>query len=189
MRSIHVIPLGDDTATSGDAYDGTLVKALRDGNMDALAELYRRYASACIAVAYRLLQSKEAAEDVVHDVYVGLPEAVRKYDERGKFSPWVRQVTARVALSVLRREDLAARPITADRSVAGIDVHARMTLESAVSALPASLRTVLVLKEIEGFSHTEIASMLGISRGASEVRLHRALSQLRESIMRGERDS
>jgi RNA polymerase sigma-70 factor, ECF subfamily len=68
-------------------------------------------------------------------------------------------------------------------------LHTRMTLDSAVAALPASLRSVLVLKEIEGFSHAEIGAMLGISKGASEVRLHRALVALRAIITKGEQAS
>ena len=157
--------------------------------MDALAELYRRYSSASMAVAYRLLQSKDGAEDVVHDVFVGLPEGVRKYDERGKFAAWIKRVTARVALSVLRREEMAGRVMANVDSPPFSDVHTKMTLDSAVAALPVTLRTVLVLKEIEGFSHAEIASILGISKGASEVRLHRALAQLREILMKGERST
>lgn len=169
--------------------DTELVRATRAGDMNALAELYRRFAPALMGVAYRLLQSKEAAEDVLHDVFVGLPEAIRKYDERGKLAAWLKQITARVALSVIRHEETAARHDRSMRLEADSDVHTKMTLDSAVASLPASLRTVLVLKEIEGFSHAEIAGMLGISKGASEVRLHRALAALRVIVMKGEHES
>ena len=154
--------------------------------MDALAELYRRYSPASMAVAYRLLQSKDGAEDVVHDVFVGLPEAVRKYDERGKFGAWIKKVTARVALSVLRHEQTADRLAPTIDTPASTDLHAKMTLDAAVAALPPTLRSVLVLKELEGFSHADIASMLGISKGASEVRLHRAFALMREMLSKGD---
>jgi RNA polymerase sigma-70 factor (ECF subfamily) len=167
--------------------EAELVRATRSGDMDALAELYRRFAPVLMSVAYRLLQSREAAEDVLHDVFVGLPEAMRKYDERGKLGAWLKQVTARVALSVLRHEETAARHDSASGASIDRDPHTKMTLDAAVASLPVSLRTVLVLKEIEGFSHAEIAGMLGISRGASEVRLHRALVALRGTVMKGER--
>jgi RNA polymerase sigma factor (sigma-70 family) len=182
-----MISLGCNVQSCSELGEAELVREIRAANMDALAEVYRRFSQVSMAVAYRLLQSREAAEDVVHDVFVGLPEAVRKYDERGKFSAWIKQVTARVALSVLRREETAGRLAPAVVSPPQSDVHTRMTLDSAVAALPVTLRTVLVLKEIEGFSHAEIAAMLGISKGASEVRLHRALAQLRETIVKGER--
>jgi RNA polymerase sigma-70 factor (ECF subfamily) len=166
-----------------------LVTAARAGDMEALAELYRRFAPALMSVAWRLLRSREGAEDVVHDVFVGLPEALRKYDERGRLGAWLKQVTARVALTVLRRQETAIRLSPAAAPAPVGEIHARMTLETAVAALPVSLRIVLVLKEIEGMSHAEIAAMLGISKGASEVRLHRALVALRAMVMKGERDS
>ena len=184
-----MIPASSDAPPYAELDEATLVRSVRAGDVNALAEVYRRFGQALMAVAFRLLRSKEAAEDVLHDVFVGLPEAVRKYDERGKFGSWLKQVTARVALSVIRHEETANRlaPDVAPQSE--IDVHTRMTVDSAVARLPSSLRAVLVLKEIEGFTHAEIASMLGISKGASEVRLHRALGQLREMLKKGESGS
>ena len=181
-----MITAGHQATPHSELDDAALVGATRAGNMDALAELYRRYSQASMSVAYRLLQSKDGAEDVVHDVFVGLPEAVRKYDERGKFGAWIKKVTARVALSALRQEQTADRLTPAIDASTSSDVHAKMTLDAAVAALPTTLRAVLVLKEIEGFSHAEIAAMLGISKGASEVRLHRAFAQMREMLTKGE---
>ena len=184
-----MMPAGGVLFPARDLDEPALVRATRAGDMEALAELYRRFAPALMGVAFKLLQSREAAEDVLHDVFVGLPEALRKYDERGRLGAWLKQVTARVALSVLRREETASRLEPTIVPAPAGDVHALLTLESAVAALPGTLRVVLVLKEIEGFSHAEIAGMLGISKGASEVRLHRALVALRAFIAKGERDS
>src|SRR4029079_1424980 len=103
------MPAGDSLHRVTELGEAELVRATRSGDMDALAELYRRFSPALMAVAYRLLQSREAAEDVLHDVFVGLPEAMRKYDERGRLAAWLKQVTARVALSVVRREETAVR--------------------------------------------------------------------------------
>lgn len=146
---------------------------------DAIADLYRRHARALLAVAYRLLMSRADAEDVVHDLFVGLPEALRKYDERGSMASWLKRIAVRLSLSRLR----VRRDVTLDEAmhvaVAPADAVARVTIERALSELSPSLRAVLVLKEVEGFSHAEIAVMLGISVAASQVRLHRALRQLR----------
>jgi RNA polymerase sigma-70 factor (ECF subfamily) len=184
-----MIPAGDSVLPVRERAEAELVRAIRAGDMDAFGELYRRFSPMLMSVAYRLLRSKEASEDVLHDVFVGLPEAMRKYNEQGRLGAWLKQVTARVALSVLRHEETIARHGQAGPSVIDRDPHTKMTLDSAVASLPVSLRTVLVLKEIEGFSHAEIAGMLGISKGASEVRLHRALVALRDTVMRGERAS
>src|ERR1043165_8385605 len=102
-RSIHVIPASETRHEIGRT-DAQLVVATRSGDMSALAEIYDRYARRLMAVAYRLLASREAAEDVLHDVFVGLPEALRRYEERGRLESWLKQVTARVALSALRHD-------------------------------------------------------------------------------------
>jgi RNA polymerase sigma-70 factor (ECF subfamily) len=162
----------------------SMVAAARAGDPAALAVLYRRFADTAMAVAYRLLLSRADAEDVVHDLFLGLPEALRKYDERGALAAWLKRVTVRLALSRLRspsRREVALEEAHAVTTVP-VDPAGRIALSEALAALPTSLRTVLVLKEIEGFSHAEIAGLLGISRGASEVRLHRALRTLRRAL-------
>jgi len=167
-----------------------LINAARSGSPEALGQLFDRHASGMLAIAFRLLQSADDAEDVVHDVFVGLPEALRRYEERGAFEAWLKKVTARVALTRIREiaghktislDDLSSQPTEAARDVEGV-----ISLEQAMRDLSPSLRAVLVLKEIEGFSHAEIALMLDISVGASEVRRHRAIQSLREMLTRGE---
>lgn len=178
---------GTPDPRAAQATDAELAAAIRDGNADALGELYRRYSHQLMAVAYRLLWSREEAEDVLHDVFVGLPRALRKYDERGRLEAWLKRVTARVALSRLRvvlNEPAADNDTAAVESISPED---SMTLRAAVASLVPALRAVLVLKEIEGFSHAEIATMLGISKGASEVRLHRAIAALRERMSKDEK--
>src|SRR5690242_2683633 len=81
---------------------GTLIETARAGRPEALAFLYREHGAALFRLAYRLTGTREDAEDVVHDVFVGLPEALEQYDERGKLTSWLKRVTARVALMRLR---------------------------------------------------------------------------------------
>ena len=168
-----------------DLPDARLVAEAARGSPDALAALYSRYARELLALAYRLLQSRQDAEDVVHDVFVGLPEALRRYEERGSLGPWLRKITARVALMRLREQ--RARPVVEldeRRARASTDgPETALTIEQALRALSPNLRAVLVLKEIEGFTHAEIATMLDISVGASEVRLHRALIAMRAKLL------
>ena len=165
-----------------------VIAGARAGKPSALATLYEEHAGRLLAVAFRLLGSRDDAEDVVHDVFVGLPEALRRYEERGSFGAWLRKITARVALARVREAN--ARPtVGLDEAHLFAPAHnadASLTLERALHGLSPSLRAVLVLKEIEGFSHREIAAMLDISVGASEVRLHRALQTLRATMKREE---
>ena len=149
---------------------------------DAIAELYRRHANALLAVAYRLLMSRADAEDVVHDLFVGLPEALRSYEERGRMESWLKRIVVRLALSRLRRKRAVSLDESVHLAVLPSDPVNRVAVQRALTRLSPLLRAVLVLKDIEGFSHAEIASMLGISVAASEVRRHRALAQLRSLL-------
>jgi RNA polymerase sigma-70 factor (ECF subfamily) len=163
--------------------DATLAALAARGDAASLGALYDRHAAAMLRVAFRLLMSAAEAEDVVHDVFVGLPEALRRYEERGALVGWLKRVTVRVALSRLRRDELRAmRPMDASLEVPARDPVSAIDLEAAVAALAPSLRAVLVLKEVEGYSHAEIAEMIGISVAASKVRLHRALRALRATL-------
>jgi RNA polymerase sigma-70 factor (ECF subfamily) len=164
--------------------DAELASEVARGDTQALASLYHRHARALLAVAFRLLQSQADAEDVVHDVFVGLPEALRRYQERGALGAWLRKVTARVALMRLREESTHRTEPLDPTSLAtpARAPDAALTIERALQRLSPGLRAVLVLKEIEGWSHAEIAAMLDISVGASEVRLHRALRTLRAML-------
>jgi RNA polymerase sigma-70 factor, ECF subfamily len=160
----------------------SLAKQARAGSSRALGDLYRLYGQALFRVAYRLTGSREDAEDVVHDVFVGLPEALERYEERGRLDAWLRRVTARGALMKLRKQRRHAVLLLDEHSGSQPAVVGNQDLEAAVNALPAPLRSVLVLKEIEGYSHAETAEMLGISTVTSRVRLMRAMARLRRML-------
>jgi len=173
--------------SESDLSDAELVRATRDGSTTAFAQLYERHSGDLFALSYRLLQSKADAEDVVHDVFVALPEAFRSYDERGALAAWLKKIAARVALARLRSTHRNTVPLSDELRSYDSDVDSALSLEAAVRALTPALRAVLVLKEIEGYSHAEVAQLLDISIGASEVRLHRALRALRDALNPGER--
>jgi RNA polymerase sigma-70 factor, ECF subfamily len=157
----------------------------RGGSPDALAALYDAFGAGLFRLAYRLTGSQEDAEDVVHDVFVGLPEALGHYEERGRLGAWLRRVTARVAL--MRQRKRQRRRETRLDGAAEVSAPPETTAEhvalrAAVDALPVALRNVLVLKEIEGYSHAEVAELLGISVVTSRVRLLRALRRVRRQL-------
>jgi RNA polymerase sigma-70 factor, ECF subfamily len=155
------------------------------GDGDALAELFRLHGAAVHAVAYRLTASAADADDVVQDVFVGLPEALRRFDARGSFAGWLRRVAARTALMRMRRSTRRGEVELDDQAsppAAVADAAARVDIERALASLPPGLRAVFVLREVEGYSHAEIAEIMGLRAGTSEVRLHRARLRLRELL-------
>jgi RNA polymerase sigma-70 factor (ECF subfamily) len=165
----------------------TPIEGARAGDPAALASLYRAYGAVLYRLAYRLTGTAQDAEDVVHDVFVGLPEALGQYEERGSFAGWLKRVTARVALMRLRTRT-RRREVALDATLPSADRPADVeseALQAAIDTLPDVLRSVLVLKEVEGYSHAEVGELLGISEGASRVRLNRALKRLRKTLENG----
>ena len=161
-----------------------LLERVRRGSPGALGILYDLYATDLYRAAFRITAASADAEDVVHDLFVGLPELLRRYEERERMGAWLRHVVIRMSLARLRqarrRERMAGSSDEGDRvSTPPADVWGAIDLERAVAALPGELRTVFVLRRIEGMSHDEIAAALGLTNGATRVRYLRALRRLR----------
>ena len=166
-----------------------LLSRLGRGEPEALREVYERYADDVYRIALRLTGSSADAYDVTHDVFVGLPEATQRYDPDRAFPSWLRGVTVRTAQMSIRA--VGRRREVDLSSLAGLAVGSkrdslvsRVTLERALDQLSPALRSVVVLRELEGLSYAEIADLLGITESAVAVRLHRARRRLKE-ILRG----
>ncbi len=171
-----------------DSQVAEVIARARAGSASALAMLYGWYAADLLRLLSRLLASRVEAEDVVHDLFVGLPEHLGRYQEQGKFRGWLRATAVGMARMSNRRDhrraQVLARETPAPAPVGRHDLHESLDLERAVESLPEPLRLVFVLKQWEGYSHDEIARLLDISPGASRVRHSRALETLRSSLDR-----
>lgn len=156
------------------------------GETTALGELYASHGDLVFGSARRLTGSTPDAEDVTQNLFVRLPAALRGFTGgRSSFDAWIRRVAVREALMHLRRgrrrressvEGIAALVMREDRTLD------RLSIEEALERLSTEHRTVFLLKEVEGYEHSEIADLLGITVANSEVRLHRARRQLRELL-------
>jgi RNA polymerase sigma-70 factor (ECF subfamily) len=164
-----------------------VVESARKGDPSALAQLYREFGDTVYAMAYRLMASRADAEDVLQDVFLGLPEGLRTYREQGSLEGWIKKVAARTALMKLRsrrsKAEVSLDFVAAVRAARPESSPGdRVALEVALSQLPSAQRAVFVLKEVDGYGHAEIGAMLGITATASKVRLHRARRKLRELL-------
>lgn len=166
-----------------------VVERVRNGDPSALAELFRRHAHAVHRIAFRITGSAHDADDVLQDVFLGLPEALRAYEETGNLDGWLKTLAVRRSLMALRKEkhrrEVPLGKISHSIAPAGESLEPvvdRVALERALSDLPDQLRVVFVLKEIEGYNHDEIGDMLGIGNSASTAKLHRARKVLREKL-------
>ena len=168
--------------------DAELARRAAGSEREALRRLYEQYSDELFAVAHRLTDSAADARDVLHDVFSGLPTSLQTFDYEQPVGPWLRAVTSRAALMLLRTRarrcevSIPRDDVACSRSAGVLD---SIALERALASLPDRLRTVLILKEIEGYSHKEIGKLLNIDPSASAVRLFRARERLRALL--GER--
>jgi RNA polymerase sigma-70 factor (ECF subfamily) len=167
---------------AAESLDPELVPKLRRGEPAALTAVYRAFGAELLALASRLTGSPADAEDVLHDLIVGLPERMRNYEERGKLRGWLRQVVVQMSLMRLRaarrrnETELDSADLPAVRDAANDTSDA---IELALRELSPAIRMVVVLRLVGGYSHREIAETLGISISASEARLSRGIATLR----------
>jgi RNA polymerase sigma factor (sigma-70 family) len=160
------------------------------GDTAALGELFCEFGDLAYRTALRLTGNRPDAEDVTQELFIRLPGALRGFTGGAAVFPaWLRRVAVRQALMLLRggrrRREVGVEGVASLLAPSDGTLE-RMTIEVALERLSDDHRTVFLLKEVEGYDHAEIAELLGISPGNSEVRLHRARRQLRE-LLRGSR--
>lgn len=178
--ALRLVP-SDSSAT------GYTIDALRRGDPDALAACYREHASRLRTTVLRLTASVPDAEDIVQELFLHLPHSLSQYAESGQFPGWLTTLAIRRALMHERRERVRAHASIDDETehpaptVDG-DVIAGARVLRALTALTPALRHVFVLRTVHDYTHPEIARALGITVNTSEVRMHRAVQQLRAQL-------
>lgn len=190
---------GIRSAEGGGLDDRSLVARAQAGSHDAFEELVRRHQRRSLAVAGGILRRREDAEDVVQQVFVKVFLSLRNFDQRAAFSTWLYKITINECWDYLRKKrvrpllyeaDLSeeqARKYLGTRessSSAGQDTGGHLVVRERVANLLNALdqvdRTMLLLKEVEGFSVDEIAEMLDMNANTVKVRLFRARRKMVE---------
>ncbi len=173
-----------------DGTDDDLALAARAGSGDAMAELYRRYGGRLLAYAFRLLGDRDAAEDVVQDVFAHFFRRLEQYRPEGKLAAYLFRIAHSRATdaAVDRRRREAPIPPPAPPSGTSPD---RARLERALDQLPAHLREVVVLRLHQDLDYAAIAASVGIPEATARSRMRYALEALRlamkdDSSARGE---
>ena len=166
------------------------VRLAQAGDEAAFERLYRAHAGRVYALCLRLVADGAWAEELVQDVFVRAWERLGSFRGESAFSSWLHRLTVNLVFATRRAAGRRGRrEITADLEeigAAGRNPHPgiKMDLDKAIAALPNGARVVLVLYDIEGYGHEEIARMTGIASGTSKAQLHRARRLLREALER-----
>jgi RNA polymerase sigma-70 factor, ECF subfamily len=172
-----------------------LVAAACDGDRSAFDELVRRTYVDTYTLAMRLTGHEEDARDVVQETYLRAWKGLKGFRGDAQFSTWLYRITANTAYTAVKRR----RRHRAEALDAMIDEPVETRIEAqpeesaeqsallarlavALEQLPPKLRVLVVLKDVYGLSHEEIADELGISVAAAKVRLHRGRKRLRDLL-------
>ncbi|MGH8052056.1 MAG: RNA polymerase sigma factor [Arenimonas sp.] len=171
--------------------DFVLVRAASGGDQKAFEQLYRKHSKRLMSVLWRLCGgSQSRAEDCLQEAFVKAWQALPSFRYESAFSTWLHRLAVNIALMELRsrkgaedlEQDDAVLIFERTTDTASHQTRMEMDLERAVASLPARARAVLVLFDIEGWTHEAIAEYCDMAVGSSKAQLHRARSLLREKL-------
>jgi RNA polymerase sigma-70 factor (ECF subfamily) len=174
--------------------DAQLVQLAQSGDRAAFAALFRRHNSDVFNLAFRLTQSRDLATDVSQETWIRVWRGIESFRGEASFATWVYRITvntastwrvrrsrhATVDLSVVAEPEVSDVKELPEQVAENTDLRARIS--RALAGLPPGLRTVVVMKDVYGWTHQEIAETLGISVTAAKVRLHRAHQRLQSRL-------
>lgn len=179
--------------------DADLMRQIAKGRQEALSELYDRYARLVFSLALHTTGERASAEEITQDVFVRAWERAEQYrPDRGAVRAWLASIARHRSIDLLRRQGARAEaqsvswdemeeeqgrevpsggtPREAELSVLRADVRA------AVANLPAEQKQVLALAYFRGYTHAEIATVLGMPLGTVKTRIRLAMDKLRTAL-------
>lgn len=175
---------------------GTLIERAKNGDLDALEQIFEKYRNQVFALAYRMTGSVSEAEDLTQEVFLQVMRKIGSFQGRSSFSTWLYRVTVNRSRDYLRSrkrapelpgldaegaqrmgDPLFASVITSPESGATAS-EAKRIVQEALMELPVTLRAPLVLHELEGLEYREVARMLHLPVGTVKSRIFRGRLKL-----------
>jgi RNA polymerase sigma-70 factor, ECF subfamily len=161
-----------------------LVSLARKGDERGFAGLVRLHQRRAYIVARSIVMTHEDAEDAVQEGFLRAYEALDRFDPGQTFGAWLNRIVANAALDLARRKKVRAAEELSESIPAAFHDPAeggelKERLEAALAQLQPRARAVIVMHDVEGFTHAEIGEMLGIPGGTARSDLHHARQKLR----------
>jgi RNA polymerase sigma-70 factor (ECF subfamily) len=174
--------------------EAELIQAAQSGEEKAFEQLFRQHKDRVFSLCLRLTGNYHEAEDMTQESFVLAFRRIGNFRGESMFGTWLYRITVRVVIDALRKkhpqletfqEDFPAAEMPARKGVSGAKdlTLERLQLERAIARLPDGYKAVLVLHDIEGHNHEEIAEMLGFNPGTCKSQLHKARRKLRELLI------
>ena len=181
-------PPGGEAAPERD-----LALAAQRGSAEAFAELVRRHERRAYTVARSISATHEDAEDAVQEGFLHAYQALDRFRPDQPFGAWLGRIVANAALDIARRRKVRSTEALREHHAhpfrdPAADDELRRRLVSALDTLSPPQRSVVVLHDVEGFSHAEIGELLDMPEGTARAHLHHARVALRKTLsdLRGE---
>jgi RNA polymerase sigma-70 factor, ECF subfamily len=164
--------------------DRQLVAAFLQARSEtAFLAIYRRHTRGLYSLALRLLDGRSAdAEDVIQETWLRAMSSIHAFAWQSSLRTWLCGFVVNCARETIRRQTSTVEPRQSTPLQSSTD--AAIDVRRAIALLPEGYRTVIVLHDVQGFAHTEIAEMLGIDTGTSKSQLFNARRAMR-SLMQG----
>jgi RNA polymerase sigma-70 factor, ECF subfamily len=175
-----------------------LIERCLQGDQRAWDEIVRLYWRKVFNVAYKFVGRQDEAEDLAQDIFLKLFKSLKTFDRRANFSTWLISVSRNLCIdhyrSMRREHDVVthdvdvvslARPSALDSPQVALERRDRVALlRAALDKLAPSLRTAVILRDIQELSYQEIAERLGVPEGTVKSRINRGRTELARQIAR-----
>jgi RNA polymerase sigma factor (sigma-70 family) len=168
--------------------ESDLIKGCMEGNRRMQEELYRRFSPRMYAVCLRYAGNAEEAEDILQEGFIKIFKKLDSFRSEGSFEGWVRRIFVNTAIEHFRRKRYLL-PVTEkeENTIEGkytsvLDDLGAKDIMALVQELSPGYRTVFNMYVVEGYTHREIADILGISEGTSKSQLSRAKVILQDMV-------
>jgi RNA polymerase sigma-70 factor (ECF subfamily) len=172
--------------------EAELIKGCQKGKRLYQQELYRKYYRKMLGVCMRYTNQPEDAEDVLQEAFIKVFKHIKGFRGKGSFEGWIRRIMVHTSIEHYRKrsryfmvemEQAREVELNADQ----LSEMSKEEILEVIQSLSVGYRTVFNLYAIEGYSHKEIAEMLGISIGTSKSQYSRAKALLKEKLEQNEK--
>jgi RNA polymerase sigma-70 factor (ECF subfamily) len=168
--------------------ENDLIQGCIDGDRQMQEHLYKRFASKMYGVCLRYVANTDDANDILQEGFIKVYKNLDKFRREGSFEGWVRRIFVNTAIEQFRKKvklynvDEVQENTLEDKELTALDLLATKDIINIVNELSPGYKAVFNLHVIEGFSHKEIAEVLGITEGTSKSQLARAKGVLKKII-------
>ncbi|MFZ4401021.1 MAG: RNA polymerase sigma factor [Bacteroidales bacterium] len=152
-------------------------------NKDRLKQkkLYYKYCDAMFTLAYRILNDRDEANDVLQDAFIQVFQKIEQFRRQSSLGAWIKTIVVRTAIKYFKSNQIFDSFQQEKHDSAQINPNEidGKILEKLILSLPDGYRTIFILVEVEGYKHREIAEILKISEGTSKSQLFNAKKMLK----------